>query len=437
MTIEKLKQKTIRYQEEGAVALSPKPFERLCELAIPAKATHDSAQAERSITAKLFAIIGGQGKTSAATALFQTKAQVAALEHVSWDDIDWYANHPARSSISSMYNGLGFPVRTDVEQLDAWVETNSSPSQTRRLLSSITGMQAGRGVPKTTELDSLRRWCVEKSPSAWQKLFSSVCVMQMGCGLPNQSTLVELEALYSILEGPELRLWLVTYLREIPIPERLIELRERLTECGFSNVSLPRLYAMLPPELCPGFTKQDLSPACVRLEIPDQTVFLSSGEERVVAYLLHKYGLIKQFVEGENLHVRTGTSHRIDLDFLLDEIKLFIEYHPLSQRDRKEGRSLEEAGARKIESVFGGTYHDYHVLHIARLSELLPAFTEHPRIAPRIAQHLGEKLSREQFIRDLKEAIRYGHEINERLAEARERCPLAVTQEETRTPSAA
>lgn len=49
----------------------------------------------------------------------------------------------------------------------------------------------------------------------------------------------------------------------------------------------------------------------------------------------------------------------------------------------------------------------------------------------------GEKLSREQFIRDIKEAIRYGHEINERLAEARERCPLAVAQEETRTPSAA
>jgi hypothetical protein len=341
------------------------------------------------------------------------------------------------SSITGMQAGRGVPKTTELDDVKKWCVENSSGDTWQSLLSSITGMQAGRGVPKTTELDSLRRWCVEKSPSAWQKLFSSVCVMQMGCGLPNQSTLVELEALYSILEGPELRLWLVTYLREIPIPERLIELRERLTECGFSNVSLPRLYAMLPPELCPGFTKQDLSPACVRLEIPDQTVFLSSGEERVVAYLLHKYGLIKQFVEGENLHVRTGTSHRIDLDFLLDEIKLFIEYHPLSQRDRKEGRSLEEAGARKIESVFGGTYHDYHVLHIARLSELLPAFTEHPRIAPRIAQHLGEKLSREQFIRDLKEAIRYGHEINERLAEARERCPLAVTQEETRTPSAA
>jgi hypothetical protein len=336
-----------------------------------------------------------------------------------------------------MQCGRGVPKTTELDDVKKWCVENSSGDTWQSLLSSITGMQHGRGVPKTTELDSLRRWCVEKSPSAWQKLFSSVCVMQMSCGLPNQSTLVELEALYTILEGPELQLWLVTYLREIPIPERLIELRERLTKSGFSNVSLPRLYAMLPPELCPGFTKQDLSAACVRLEIPDQTVFLSSGEERVVAYLLHKYGLIKQFVEGENLHVRTGTSHRIDLDFLLDEIKLFIEYHPLSQRDRKEGRSLEEAGARKIESVFGGTYHDYHVLHIARLSELLPAFTEHPRIAPRIAQHLGEKLSREQFIRDLKEAIRYGHEINERLAEARERCPLAVAQEETRTPSAA
>jgi hypothetical protein len=329
-----------------------------------------------------------------------------------------------------MQNGRGVPEATELDSLKRWCVENSSEATWQNLLSSITGMQAGRGVPEATELDSLKRWCVVNSSEAtWQGLFGSICVMEVGRGVPDGSTLAELEKLYSLLRGPELRSWLVNYLREIPIHERLLELGEKLSDYGFSTLRLPQLYAALPPELCPGFTKQDLSAACVRLELPDQTVFLSSGEERVVAYLLHKYGLIKEFVEGENLHVRTGTSHRIDLDFLLDGMNLFIEYHPLSQGDRKQGRSLEEAGARKIESILGGEYENYHVLHIAKLADLLHAFTEHPLIAPRIREHLKEKLSRERFIQDLREAKSYGHEINRRLAEARMQYPIATAEQ--------
>jgi hypothetical protein len=463
MTIERLKQKVSRYAEEGSVKLSPKPFKRLCELTAPSKTDPDAAQAERSIAAKLFAIIGTQGKTSAATALFKTKSQVAALEHVSWSDIEWYANHPARPSISSMYNNLGFPIHADVIQLELWVEGSSIQSERQKLLSSITGMQAGRGVPDAKKLDSLKGWCVENSskdtwqellssitgmqagrgvPDAkelvslkawcvensskdtWQELLSSITGMQAGRGVPEPSTLVKLKELYTLLLRPELQSWLINHLLKFPINERLVELRDKLREGGFSTSSFAQLHAALPPELCPGFTKKDLSTACVRLELPEQTVFLSSGHERVVAHLLHKYGLIKQFVEGDNLHVRTGTSHRIDLDFLLDEMNIFIEYHPLSQGDRSAGRSIEEAGARKIESVIGGKYHHYQVLHITELAELLQIVTQHTLIAPRVRRHLGETLSREQFKQDLKDAKSYGHEINKQMEKARALYPI-------------
>jgi hypothetical protein len=120
MTIEKLRLKVLKYEQESLIAKSPKPFERLCKLAAPSRATHDSLPSERAITARLFAIIGRQGKTCAATSLFSTKAQVVALEHVSWDDIEWYATHPARSSISSMYSNLGFPVRAEVFKVAMW-----------------------------------------------------------------------------------------------------------------------------------------------------------------------------------------------------------------------------------------------------------------------------------------------------------------------------
>ena len=425
MTIERLKQKVSRYAEEGSVKLSPKPFKRLCELTAPSKTDPDAAQAERSIAAKLFAIIGTQGKTSAATALFKTKSQVAALEHVSWSDIEWYANHPARPSISSMYNNLGFPIHADVIQLELWVEGSSIQSERQKLLSSITGMQAGRGVPDAKKLDSLKGWCVENSSKdTWQELLSSITGMQHGRGVPEPSTLVKLKELYTLLLRPELQSWLINHLLKFPINERLVELRDKLREGGFSTSSFAQLHAALPPELCPGFTKKDLSTACVRLELPEQTVFLSSGHERVVAHLLHKYGLIKQFVEGDNLHVRTGTSHRIDLDFLLDEMNIFIEYHPLSQGDRSAGRSIEEAGARKIESVIGGKYHHYQVLHITELAELLQIVTQHTLIAPRVRRHLGETLSREQFKQDLKDAKSYGHEINKQMEKARALYPI-------------
>jgi hypothetical protein len=142
---------------------------------------------EKAICARLFAIIARQGKTSAATALFKSMKHVRELADVPWSDIDWYANHPNRESISSMYSNLGFPNRKQVESLENWVRKNSdhTPSSYKKLFSSVTGMQNGRGMPKTTELDDLKDWCIKSSSQeSWLSLLSSVTGMQNGRGMP-------------------------------------------------------------------------------------------------------------------------------------------------------------------------------------------------------------------------------------------------------------
>jgi hypothetical protein len=160
MSIEKLQTKVGHYQGRGWVKVSQQPFEKLCRLATATREcpTQDISPEERTIAAKLFALIGRQGKTSAATALFQSKHQVNALLDVPWSDIDWYAHHPLRPSISSMYSNLGFPDRDAVEKLERWVELNAPDNSVGKLLSSITGMQNGRGVPKADDLAKLKEW---------------------------------------------------------------------------------------------------------------------------------------------------------------------------------------------------------------------------------------------------------------------------------------
>jgi hypothetical protein len=96
--------------------------------------------------------------------------------------------------------------------------------------------------------------------------------------------------------------------------------------------------------LSPSIYKGDLTTASLQLDLPEQTVFFDSNEERVVAQLLFKYGVVEKFIEGRNLHVISGSS-RVSLDFKISNV--FLEYHPLSRIDRDAGLSLEEAGDRK------------------------------------------------------------------------------------------
>jgi hypothetical protein len=79
MTLAKLQQKIAAYEQEGWVKISERPFERLCNVVAPKRprGADSSAvsQSERTVSAKLCAIIAQQGKTSAATALFNSRHQ--------------------------------------------------------------------------------------------------------------------------------------------------------------------------------------------------------------------------------------------------------------------------------------------------------------------------------------------------------------------------
>jgi hypothetical protein len=192
MSLSKLQDKIATYDARGWVKVTTNSFERVCRLVVPREgaAGTDPVADQRSISAKLFLIIGSQGRTSAATALFSSYAQVQHLVHVSWRDVNWFAEHPARTSISSMYNNRGFPVRSDVERLEGWVAENASSDQKRGLLSSITGMQNGRGVPKSSDLNDLKTWCIDNSSQGeWMGLLSSITGMQNGRGVPRFSDL--------------------------------------------------------------------------------------------------------------------------------------------------------------------------------------------------------------------------------------------------------
>ena len=402
----------------------------------------DKEQFSNDVLCKTFFSFGRSGKSSSITALVKSDTHLDQLHKASYELIEWYAEHPLRASISSMYNNLGMPDRGEVEKLVASCSDDKGKLNEKLfrsitgmqagcgmpdlealkalevfctkdgefnqdLFRSITGMQNGCGVPNLEALRELKDFCIKSlinSGSAWQELFSSICVMQIGSGIPEPAILAKLTELYSILQGPELKSWLKEKLLSFPINERLPELYKKLNSDRFKTGNPLELYAMLPPEICPKFSKLDLSTAYVRLDLRDQIVFLSSGEERVVASILYKYGLIKTFNDGENLHVRASKEHRIDLDFLLDNIPLFIEYHPLSQRERKSGRDIKQAAQRKINSTLGGDYHDHEVLHIEKLNDLPGIFINHPQISRLITQHLGRQLTTEELNHDLKQA---------------------------------
>jgi hypothetical protein len=195
MSVVKLQEKVQRYATESQVSLTETSFSRLCRHAGAAFAGSEPSPEEKQITAKLFYIIVRQGKSSAATALFKTQSQLRALASVSWEDVDWYAQHPKRSSVSGMYSLLGFPIRNDVARLEKWIDENANNNEKSRLFSCITGMQHGRGVPKEAELNSLKSWCEKNAPDGqWLSLLSSVTGMQCGRGVPKEAELNSLKS---------------------------------------------------------------------------------------------------------------------------------------------------------------------------------------------------------------------------------------------------
>ena len=169
-----------------------------------------------------------------------------------------------------------------------------------------------------------------------------------------------------------------------------------------------KLFQALPNNLSPSIYKGDLTTASLRLDLPEQTVFFDSNEERVVAQLLFKYGLVEKFIEGRNLHVISGNS-RISLDFKIGNV--FLEYHPLSRRERDAGLSLEEAGARKKSSVSHERYPDHEVIHIWKLEHLHEVLVSHPVLHTMLSPEF-RSLSKAAFLKDVRAAKAQGHKID-------------------------
>gem|GEM_PF-5785571 len=119
-------------------------------------------------------------------------------------------------------------------------------------------------------------------------------------------------------------------------------------------------------------------------------------------FILHKYGLIKKFVEGTNLHVRANSINRISLDFYLEDKEIFIEYHPLSIGEIYDGVTLEQAGRRKIDSIQGGKYDHCRVIHIHDFDGLYEA----------LVKDLGINISYSDFELSLAEARSYGYKCD-------------------------
>lgn len=119
----------------------------------------------------------------------------------------------------------------------------------------------------------------------------------------------------------------------------------------------------------------------MRSVIPEQKAFyrykfsdylyFDSGPERIVALVLAKLGLVKDYEEGVNLHILTGNrSWRDSIDFLID--KTFIEFHPLSISDIRNGLSLEEVAQKKKKNITKEVYKNYDFYLITNIEELYP-----------------------------------------------------------------
>ena len=206
----------------------------------------------------------------------------------------------------------------------------------------------------------------------------------------------------------------LTALKNVSKDSRLVALHQVLQTIHggevIADLPLSALFAALPENFST-LARGDFSPACLRLVVgvgeAQQTVYFDSVPERICGYLLHRYGLIKSFVEKDNLHVRPSQSSRITLDFKVfgrDGEPVFIEYHPLSRRDLEEGINLEEAGRRKKESVTDGEFVGATVHHIWELEQLFSVLGECDANFAR---------SYKQFLEDIKEAKALGRKLDQ------------------------
>ena len=200
----------------------------------------DKEQFLSEVLCKSFFSFYRAGKSSSITTLLKSATDLKELQASSWKLIEWYAEHPLRASISSMYNNLGMPDRREVEELVAWCSDDKGKLN-EKLFSSITGMQAGSGSPDLKALGALKDFCIENDTFN-QDLFRSITGMQAGRGMPNLSALTAVkdfctegekfnQALFSSITGMQCRCG-------VPMLSELTALKDFCTENDKFNQAL-------------------------------------------------------------------------------------------------------------------------------------------------------------------------------------------------------
>ena len=110
------------YKESIKISDGPlaKLLDRIRNVASSINNEADKEQFSNDVLCKTFFSFYRSGKSSSITALVKSNTHLNQLHAASYELIEWYAEHPLRASISSMYNNLGMPDSREVEELVAW-----------------------------------------------------------------------------------------------------------------------------------------------------------------------------------------------------------------------------------------------------------------------------------------------------------------------------
>lgn len=93
-----------------------------------------------------------------------------------------------------------------------------------------------------------------------------------------------------------------------------------------------------------------------------------SQHERLIAVILFNLGLVKDFEEGINLHVKTNTKSRHSIDFLIGNV--FLEYHPISAREMSQELSEQEIYRNRKNHITKPEYKNIKLIFFSGLDKL-------------------------------------------------------------------
>lgn len=104
------------------------------------------------------------------------------------------------------------------------------------------------------------------------------------------------------------------------------------------------------------------------------SVSFDSNQERVIAVLLNRFGLVDFFEEGKNLHVRINSDRQHTADFVINGVVL--EFHPLSILEITKGSSLIDYYTGRIRLLESSPFSGHRFIHIWKIDQLLVVLRE-------------------------------------------------------------